>query len=135
MDVITLISEHEGNKLKAYVDTRGKVTIGRGRNLTDKGISFQECLMLFQDDFTEALSEALRYPWYNELNEPRQAVIVDMVFNLGAARFAQFTRMHEAIAEGNFKQAALEMRYSAWAEEVPSRATQDADIMDSGTWA
>lgn len=37
-----LVKSDEGLSLKPYTDTRGKLTIGYGRNLTDVGISQAE---------------------------------------------------------------------------------------------
>jgi lysozyme len=134
MDAIGLIREHEGWRLKAYVDTRGRVTIGAGRNLTDKGISEEEGLMLLQRDYTEALNAALEYPWFKSLNEPRQAVVIDMIFEMGAAGYSKFILMHHALEDGDFAAAVAAMLNSAWAGEVPERAHDNAAIIDTGEW-
>ncbi|HEY2108231.1 MAG TPA: glycoside hydrolase family protein [Candidatus Binataceae bacterium] len=134
MDGETLTRRHEGEALHPYTDTRGKTTIGIGRNLSDKGISSAEMLMMFQRDYAEAKDEAKAYDWYGSLNEPRQAVIVDMIFELGAAGFRKFNRMHQAIQVGDFHGAVAEMLNSAWAAQVPKRALDDAGIMDTGEW-
>lgn len=135
MDAIGLIQRHEGVRLRVYTDTRGKRTIGYGRNLDDVGISHEEALMLLQNDYITALNHALSYSWYKNLTEARQAVIVDMVFNLGRAKFGKFERMIAAIEAGDFASAALEMLHSTWATEVPDRVAQNASIMTSGEWA
>jgi lysozyme len=44
---------HEGLRLKPYRCTAGKLTIGVGRNLEDKGISQQEAYELLENDIRE----------------------------------------------------------------------------------
>lgn len=134
MDGMELVKGHEGVRLRCYVDTRGKRSIGFGRNLDDNGVTLEEALMLFSRDYTDALNEALKFPWYAALSAPRQAVIVDMVFNMGPARVLKFKRTIAAIEAGDFELAAAEMLNSAWAGEVGVRAREDAGIMNSGAW-
>ena len=43
----------EGLRLKPYVDTAGKLSIGVGRNLDDKGISKTEADFLLADDLND----------------------------------------------------------------------------------
>ena len=59
MEGMELIKRHEGIRLRCYVDTRGKRSIGFGRNLDDKGVNLEEALMLFSRDYTDALNDAL----------------------------------------------------------------------------
>lgn len=132
MDAISLIQKHEGLRLKAYHDSRGIISIGYGRNLEGRGITGEEALMLLQRDYTDALNDALAYPWYQNLTIARQAVIVDMIYNLGRSRFAEFQRMMDAIEVGDYDRAAAEMLNSAWAAEVHDRAIEDAAIMKGG---
>lgn len=134
MTDIELIQKHEGLRLKCYTDTEGIRTIGYGRNLDERGITGEEALMLLQRDYTDALNDALAYPWYQNLSIARKAVIVDMIFNLGRARFSRFVRMIAAIEVGDYARAAAEMLNSAWAAEVHDRAIENAAIMDSGNW-
>ncbi len=46
-----LIRHHEGVRTHPYVDTVGKLTIGVGRNLTDRGLGVDEINLLFETDF------------------------------------------------------------------------------------
>jgi len=43
-----LLVHHEGLRLKPYLDTSGKWTIGVGRNLSDSGISEEEAFYLLR---------------------------------------------------------------------------------------
>ena len=71
-------------------------------------------------------------PSFPSLSAARQAVLVDMAFNLGAKRLAGFTKTLALIAAGNFAAAADEMLDSAWAKQVPARAKRDSDLMRAG---
>lgn len=79
-----LIEEGEDDRHKAYQDTVGKWTIGRGRNLQDKGISQPESDLLFANDLEEAFAVCKsEFGFFKDLSPVRQAVIVDLFHNLG----------------------------------------------------
>jgi len=65
----------------------------------------------------------------------RQAVLVDMAFNLGRAGLASFQKMRAALALGDFERAAAEMLDSLWARQVGRRARELAEMMQTGQWA
>ena len=48
--LIRLIEDHEGRRSHIYTDTVGKLTIGVGRNLTDRGLSDDEIDYLLAND-------------------------------------------------------------------------------------
>jgi lysozyme len=48
--LLDLIEHHEGHRAFAYYDIVGKLTIGVGRNLTDRGLSDDEINLLFIND-------------------------------------------------------------------------------------
>ena len=124
---------HEGLKLKPYRDTLGKLTIGCGRNLTDRGITINEAMTLLEHDIDQALSEATgHFAWFADLDEVRQRVIVDMIFNLGVGRFSEFQETIRAIQRHDWQTAALELLKSDWATQVGSRATRLATMMQTG---
>src|SRR5690348_16461408 len=107
--------EDEGLRLKPYTDTVGKITIGVGRNLTDRGISRDEAMAMLEHDIDEAEAWLLRQcPWALPLDPPRYAVLVNMRFNLGPSRFLGFARMLTAVQVGDYARAADEMIESRW---------------------
>lgn len=133
-DVRTLIERHEGLRLKPYLDTRGKWTIGYGRNLSDDGIRESEAGVLLSNDVRAAQADLARYQWFSPLSPVRQAVVTDMVFQLGSNGFAGFRDTIAAIAAGRWNDAADAMLDSAWAREVPSRAQRLSQMMRTNTW-
>ena len=129
-----MIARHEGLRLKPYVDTTGHVTIGYGRNLTDNGITMSEADIMLLNDIRQAKADAATYSWYERLNEPRAAVIVDMIFNLGAQGFSEFKATHRAIDAEDWEWAAEHMLASKWARQTGRRAREDAEQMRTGEW-
>lgn len=122
--------EDEGLRLKPYRCTAGKLTIGVGRNLEDRGITREEALMLLENDIKDTtLWLVTTYPWFVKLSPERQEVLVNMVFNLGAARFAKFTKTLDWLRRGDYEKAADEMLASHWAEQVGTRAQRLARTM------
>lgn len=126
------IKLHEGLELKPYRCSAGRLTIGWGRNLQDKGITETEADALLEHDICEARAAADRFKWFWLLNEARQGVVVEMIFNLGLPNFLRFQKAVQALRDSDFEGAADEMLDSLWAAQVGSRATTLAEIMRSG---
>ena len=100
-----LIMLHEGKMYKPYFDSVGKLTIGVGRNLDDKGLSEDEIQYLFHNDVEEVREILKNLDWYHRLYEPRKAVVINMMFNLGRTGFFQFRKMIHALEEGDYEKA------------------------------
>lgn len=136
MNVETLskaLKRDEGIRLKPYRCTAGKLTIGIGRNLDDKGISESEAMALLAGDIKEVeTSLDAKLPWWRSLNEPRQHVLANMAFNLGIDGLLQFKNTLALIQAGKFDDAASGMLASKWAGQVKGRATRLAKQMQTG---
>ena len=133
-----MIKRHEGYRRYPYKDTLGVLTIGYGANLDHwwaYGMSENEAEALLMGVIKNARVEAsTALPFWNDLNAARQAVLIDMVYNMGIRRVLGFKRMIKAIKAQNWKQARLEMLDSKWATQVGDRAIELADMMLSGAW-
>ena len=125
----------EGVRLHLYQDTFGKWTIGVGRNLSDVGISEAEADLLLQNDITAA-SNALEqaFPWTAATDDIRRAALVNMVFNMGIATFAEFRGTLALLQAGDYAGAAQAMLASKWAEEVGPRAQRLSIQLESGVY-
>lgn len=132
--LIQQIKRHEGVKLKPYKCTAGKLTIGVGRNLEDVGISEREAEFLLMNDLQRVIDQARAYSWYDKLNDPRKAVVLNMIFNMGAGGFSKFKKTHQLIEEGDFAEASIEMLDSRWSDMVGRRAIELSRQMDTGEW-
>lgn len=125
----------EGLRLKPYRDSVGKLTIGIGRNLDDVGISALEAYDLLDHDIDRAIIQLVgRFPWFNDLNEARQAVMVNWCFNIGIESLSGFRNTLAALRAGDFVAASKGMLASKWARQVGPRATRLARIMLTGEW-
>lgn len=125
----------EGLSLVPYRCTSGKLTIGYGRNLDDVGITSVEAELLLKHD-VEVATRVARLTvgndtWF-DLTEARKAVLINMAFNLGATRFAQFKKTLQAIRDGDYETASSEMLDSRWARQVGARADRLAALMKQG---
>ena len=133
MNLENQLELHEGRKKYPYRDTVGKLTIGVGHNLEDKGLSDAVINLILQEDIEEAKSELDRVlPAWQELDEVRQQVMIDMMFNLGAPRLMTFVKFRRALLVSDYEDAAAEMLDSKWAEQVGARADRLAEMMRSG---
>jgi lysozyme len=136
MDTDRLIEQlkiHEGVRDKVYLDTEGIETIGVGRNLKDKGLSEDEIDYLLQNDiseFTESVKD--NWPWWGDLDDVRQRVVVDMAFNMGVAGLSKFSKTLGHIESGRYEEAGDEMLDSRWAEQVGQRADRLSQMMKTG---
>ncbi|MBE0370295.1 glycoside hydrolase family protein [Pseudoalteromonas sp. MMG013] len=124
---------HEGLVCKPYKCTAGKLTIGVGRNLQERGITEQEAEYLLDNDITMVLGQVSKQlPVFNQLSEVRKLVLLNMAFNLGIQGLKRFKKMLAALCVEEFNLAAQEMLDSKWAEQVGYRAKELADMMAKG---
>lgn len=147
------LARDEGQRLKAYRDSVGKVTIGIGRNLDDVGIRPEETRRLgitkafvLANGITPAQSSALcdadidhaeasldrALPWWRELDGVRQRVLLNMCFNMGIGSLTGFHNTLEMVRSGNYAGAARGMMSSKWHRQVGARAVRLEAMMASG---
>jgi lysozyme len=125
----------EGSSLTLYLDSQGIPTIGIGHNLKTGGVSQLIVDLLFDADVLAALLSLSNRPEWSSLDSVRQAVLLNMEFQLGMKGLALFVKMWAAIAKKNYTLAAAEMRDSKWYIQNPQRAERLARQMESGKWA
>lgn len=125
--------KHEGLRLHPYTDTVGKLTIGVGRNLTDRGISEDEAFAMLDADITAVWQEVSHaVACFGGLDETRQHVVLDMAFNLGVPRLLKFVKFLAALEAHKWDVAADEMLDSVWAKQVGKRAQTLAAMIRDG---
>ena len=133
-NLISMLKRHEGRRLKPYLCTADKLTIGYGRNLDDNGISEDEALYLLQNDIDACYSELNVFNWFQELDQVRQQALVDMRFNLGLPRFLSFKKMIARLIAKEYSQAAEEIINSLYAKQVGDRANEIAYMIERGEY-
>lgn len=129
----SLLLQNESYKQYPYSDTTGHLTIGIGRNLSDRGISQAEAFALLDDDvlyFSSKLSQLCEY--FDGLDDNRKIAVIDMCFNVGVNSFLSFHDFHDAMARHDYVAASNAMLDSRWAAQVGQRAVTDAYIIKTG---
>lgn len=122
----------------AYQDHLGYWTIGVGR-LIDKrkggGLRPDEITYLLNNDIDERI-EALtrRLPWFQNLDDARKGVLLNMSFQLGVDGLLGFKNTLKLIEEGKYENAAHAMLQSLWAKQTPQRAKRMSEQMRTGLW-
>lgn len=138
-DIVRQLKADEGVRRTAYQDHLGYWTIGVGRlidaskpgaGLRDSEIEFM--LRTDIEDRIAALGNAL--PWFHELDEVRQGVLVNMAFQLGIRGLLGFTTTLGLIKDRKYAEAADQMLRSKWAKQTPDRAARLAKQMKTGKW-
>ena len=127
-----LVAGHQGLQLKPYRCASGVCTIGYGRDLDNVGISQAEAEALLDADIQTACRQLEGLPWFDEQNEIRQQVLIDMCFNLGRPRLMGFKKMLTALLNHDHAEAANQMLASRWAVQVGGRADRLAAMMRQG---
>ncbi len=124
---------HEGERLKPYRCTAGKLTIGVGRNLEDRGITREESAYLLGNDIDHHWRELVKaLPWVELMDEVRQRVLLDMAFNLGINGLLGFKLTLSTMQSGRYELAAKMMLDSRWARQVGQRAERLSRMMATG---
>ena len=140
-DMQSLIVDDEGLRIWPYVDTTGHRTWGVGHNLDAEPVAndvvaalHRAALLQFQHDLDGVLAVASTEPWWSNLNEPRQAAIADMLFNLGTGAVHTFGVFFGYIGAQQWQAAASDLRTTLVYRELPHRYERLATIIETGQW-
>ena len=140
-----------GESFVPYKCPAGKWTIGWGHNLEAWGIpaslvpgilsgvgitQAQAYSLLYADAVAaeQAVKTCIGTTW-TKLDPVRQNVLTNMCFNLGAAKFTEFTQTILAIRRRDFYEAAAQMVKSAWYNQTGVRAKRLVSEMLTGVRA
>lgn len=154
MNCIEQLKLHEGFRGDYYQCTANKKTIGYGRNVENNPFTADECKLLglpersfssqpmteteaeliLANDFESVSQSLVEKIDLEDHNAARQAVIINMAFNLGVNGLLKFKNMLAAFDAKLYKQAADEMLDSRWAKQVGHRAEELAEQMETGSW-
>lgn len=131
----------EGVRYVPYQDTKGIPTVGVGHNLKASplpaGWSYPltdaQVDQLLMQDLANVYSDLNRdLPWWTDLNDTRQRVVCNLMFNLGSNKLLGFKNTLAAMRQGRYSDAAAGMLNSAWASQVGARAQRLAQMMRTG---
>ena len=138
MNIVQQLKNEEGVKNHAYQDSLGYWTIGVGRLIDERkgGLLYpDEIDYLLTNDIrrkTDGLNDAL--PWFHLLDEPRQAVLIQMAFQMGVKGLLAFSTTLSHVRVGRYAEAAVAMLESLWARQTPERAARLSKQMETGEW-
>lgn len=131
-EIAESLKREEGYRAFCYTCTAGAHTVGYGRNIDANGgmgISESEADFLLHNDIERTIEECRRWSWFDDLDPPRQSVVVQLAFQLGYPRLSGFNRMLFALSRHDYETAAIELLDSRFATQVPERAARLADQM------
>lgn len=133
------LQREEGRSKTAYLDSLSVWTIGIGHAGSDvyPGLVWTDAQIddVFAKDVAEKTAQVVEaLPWFGTLNEPRQAVLLQMAFQLGTVGLLKFARTLQAVHEGRWADASAGMLNSVWASQTPHRAARLAQQMQTGEW-
>jgi lysozyme len=133
-----LLEADEGRRGSAYQDSLGYWTIGVGRLIDErKGgrLTDDEIDYLLANDIREKTAMVrAQWPWFDHLNDARQAVLICMAFQLGIGGLLNFKKALGAMRDERWPDAAREMKDSTWAKQTPARCSRLAYQMETGAW-
>ena len=147
MDIaLELIKQAEGFRAKPYYCPAGKLTQGYGRNLEALPLDDYEQTFLNSDgsvdravaedwameEIEHCYSMLTTLDFFNPMDDVRQAVIIDMCYNLGMAGLLKFKGMIKALESQDYGGAAVEMINSRWYKQVGNRGVRNVAIMRTG---
>ena len=126
---IALVRKHEGWSPNPYRDGGG-FSVGYGTHFplseTEGEWLLRHRLGIAQND-ARALFEN-----FDDLDGVRQAVLVDMSYQLGYNGLAGFVNLRQSVGRGDWATAKEDMLDSKWARQTPGRAKELAELMFRG---
>jgi lysozyme len=132
-----MIKIEEGWRAHPYDDAtgrpvrapQGKITIGYGFNLADRGMPLDVGNIWLLKVLQDAISEAEALAVYRDLSDTRKMVLVDMIYNMGFGAVSKFKLFLQALGRGDWATAAKEIENSAYFQQVPTRAGRKVEMI------
>jgi lysozyme len=138
-ELASQLRRDEDEKSCAYKDSLGFLTIGVGRLIDPRkpgaGLRPEEISFLLQNDIDDRIDALTRkLPWFQNLDDARKGVLLNMAFQLGTDGLLGFHDALDLVRQGKYGQASSEMLDSVWAKQTPQRAQRLAQQMLTGQW-
>ena len=123
----------EGCKYEVYLDHLGLPTFGIGHLVTENdtehgmevGTPVNEIRVneIFEQDVHITIGECKKlFDDWDKLPEEVRLILANMMFNMGRPRLSKFKKMIQAISDGDWLEAAIQMKDSRWYKQVTNRA-------------
>jgi lysozyme len=131
----------EGVKLESYLDHLGLKTVAIGHLCREDDPEFdlplgtpitqERCNELFDQDIQITINDCKKvYDDWFKLPEEVQLICANMMFNLGYPRYSKFKKKIQAVKDGDWKEASIQMADSRWFNQVPKRAKRLIERME-----
>lgn len=161
LELLDQLTVDEGCELFPYRCPTGYWSIGVGRNLESRGLTFGEQQAFFGKSMSnEQAIEALhhrgitkdeaqqmlerdmfstfdalikRIP-YLPHDDVRYSVLVNMAFQMGVNGLMKFKKTIKYFNAKDYKACSVEMLDSSWAKQTPNRANRLSQQMITGKW-
>lgn len=122
-----------------YPDQFGYATIGVGRLVDSRkpgaGLRPDEITYLLNNDIDDRIEQLTRrLPWFQNLDDARKGVLLNMSFQMGVDGLLGFKNTLKLVQDGKYESAASAMLESKWAQQTPNRAKRMSDQMKTGIW-
>ena len=131
--LIAELKRDEGVVLLPYQCSAGFLTLGCGRNIEQRGITDEESDFLLSNDIDLCITELKdAFPWFKNLTDARQRVMINMCFNLGLSRLMGFRKFLAAMEVADWEEAGVQMLDSKWSRQVGARSTRLRDLLLEG---
>ena len=138
----TYTKQNEGFTPKAKPDNKGAWVIGYGHDIPAPAWGQpipewtpEQADAQYEIDYAAAVAAAAAdVSNFVDIDPVRQAVLVDMAFELGGTGLAGFQHMLAAVALEDWPTAALELKDSKLFTQVPNREQRNISILLSGSF-
>lgn len=139
-ELVRQLRGDEGERATVYRDHLGYLTIGVGRLVDPRkagaGLRPVEITFLLNNDVDDRIDALTRrLPWFQNLDDARRGVLLNMSFQMGVEGLLGFEHALALVRDGKYENAAHAMLQSKWArEDTPVRAARMAEQMRTGQW-
>ena len=112
----------------------GKFAVGFGHRTEDSQtwVSLEDAVLLLREDLLQAKEDVKSIfgnKDFKRLSGVRQAVLMNMAYNMGRAGLSSFKNMIAAVKAGDFGRGADEILDSRFASQLPNRSRRMAGAM------
>ena len=129
----TPYDDDNGKVLKTGDTIKGKITVGIGWNMSDVPLPEEIVIRLYEisiKNVDDALAHYL--PWVSDMDDVRKDVLRNMCFNMGIKRLLEFGNTLADCKSRNYVSAANKLKTSLWASQVPVRAKELINQLETG---
>ena len=130
----------EGVKYETYLDHLSLKTCGIGHLCRESDpeydlplgakVSEERVNELFEQDIQITINDCKKvYDDWEAMPETVKRICANMMFNLGYPRYSKFKKKIQAVKDGDWFEASVQMTDSRWYRQVPNRAKRLVERM------